>query len=391
MRTQPWKTRTLLTAAAFLSVALLSSTGQRAEASGGEELQSNAVTNVSVSSGASMLPVMKTDADGKVHLAWMDDTDNSEIFYSQWNGEKWSPPTNVSNNETGSLFPSMAVESSGKVHLTWMDGQGEEFDIYYSQRAGTEWSRPLNISDLKGISQRPRIAADSCGTIHVVWYDNVNGFFQLFHCRLERGVWSQPIKTGLVGWYITHDPYLVASPGLAADNRGHVHIVWVDIHDYTQDLFHSCWDGKTWSQPTNISKKPERPREQQIETDAKGNLHITWNDNGVIWYCCREHQSWSEPLRISEIGVESNLPTICVAHNGDIHIAWDAIVSGKPQLLHRRIHGGVCTETKRLTASSGSSVAAVITQEASGTLHLAWMDDTSGNFEIFHRSGLCKE
>ena len=221
-----------------------------------EKRISTKAINVSKSPGNSLMPFVRADDYGNVHLAWMDfSSGNLEILYSMWNGAIWTQPSNVSNSDKSSAFPSVAVDAAGDVHLTWMDGMDGEFDILHSKKTGNKWSSPSRISMLKGVSQLPQLVFDSVGIAHVIWYDNTNGFMQLFHSQLDRERWSEPMNTGLVDWYITHDPSYGLAAGVAADDSSGVHIVWADIYDSTQDLFHSRWDGKSWAPPENITKK----------------------------------------------------------------------------------------------------------------------------------------
>ena len=351
------------------------------------------VTNASNNSGASMFPVSQVDTDGNIHLAWMDDTNNLEILYARSKREKWSRPTNVSNSPTGSLFPSMAIDPSGGVHLAWMEGEGEQFDIYYGHSTPNGWSKPLNLSHAKGISQRPQIAIDSSGTVHIVWFDNIGGFLELFHCRRAGESWTKPANTGLVDWYITHDPGLSRSATLDADHRGQIHLVWVDIDTsdvMQQELFHSRWDGKTWSKPQNASNRrtmPASPKDISADVDVVGNVHLSWEDKTEVWYCRAEGQRWLPAVRISRAGHESGLPALSTAPGGNVHIAWVGETLGPSQLFYRRFNGEAWLETVRLTKSPGNSVGAAMSIGKSGVLHVSWMDDTPGDFEIFHRQG----
>ena len=241
-------------------------------------------------------------------------------------------PENVSNSHAASAYPSIAVNDLGVVHLTWMEGKGDDFEIYYSQLKAKEWSPPRNVSNLKGISQRPQVAIDAAGKVHVVWYDNTGGFFELFHCWRDGATWSKPTNTKLVDWYITHNPGYGMAAGLAADLNGHLHLVWVDIYEHTQDLFHSRWNGESWSKPGIISRNPVRPRELHADADASGNVHLTWEDNGEVWYCHSDGSVWSDPFALSDGVQRSGSPALCLAQNGDVHLAWSGSLFGKVHL-----------------------------------------------------------
>jgi hypothetical protein len=70
-----------------------------------------------------------------------------------------------------------------------------------------------------------------------------------------------------------------------------------------------------------------------------------------------------------------------------IHVVWNDLNPGNYEIFYTRSTdgGGSWAGIKRLTWTSGSSVASAIAVDSSDTLHLIWQDDTQGNFEIYHR------
>ncbi len=334
--------------------------------------------------GEPMLPVIKADSRGRVHLAWMNE--KPEVLYSVSNGSEWSTPANGPHRRRSvrkgdaSAYPSMAVDSSGIVHLAWMEFVGETVDICYSQLSEGKWTTPRNLSGTKGISQRPKIAVDSLGTVHVVWYDNTGGFFQLYHVNGDGMNWSKPANTKLVDWFVTDNPSWSLSPGLAADAYGNIHMVWVDVYDMTQDPFHSCWNGKVWSKPNNISRSPERPREPVIEADSAGNLHVAWQDEGRVFHSDFDGKEWSKPAIVSS----GRLPALGAIPSGGMCITWTGRVGGRTQVFYRQFDRTKWLEAEQVTDTKGTSYAATISIDDLGVAHIAWMDDTPGNIEILY-------
>ncbi len=297
-----------------------------------EQRTSTKAINVSHNPAKSLVPTVEADDRGNVHVAWMDmSSGNPEILYSMWNGVKWAQPSNISSSDKTSAFPSLAVDAMGGVHLAWMEGMRGEFDIFHSKKEEDKWSKPSNLSKSKGIAQRPQLVFDSVGVGHVIWYDNRNGFLQLFHSQFDRETWSVPTNTGLVAWYITHDPSYGLAAGVSADNSSGVHVVWVDIYDSTQDLFHSHWDGKSWSTPENITTKRDvrsRPRRVETDADVAGNLHVTWEDNREVWYSRSDGNEWLKPHLLMGAAHQPRMPAICVAPTGVVHLAWTGFAFG---------------------------------------------------------------
>lgn len=346
-------------------------------------------TNVSNNQGNSMLPISRVDGQGNIHIVWMDNTSgNTEILYSHRTKQSRSKPVKISKGRTPSLFPSMDVTTSGTVHVAWMAGWGDEFDIYHSTLADGVWSAPSNVSNMKGVSQRPFLIIDRSEAAHIIWYDNKDKSFALWHSTRKGRAWSSPAKIDLIRWYITRDPNWVLIPAVTVDSIGNIHVVWVDI-DLSdneckfQCLFHSKWNGTSWTKPKRASKKSHRPREAVIVSRSSGSLHLTWTDRDSVWYSERFKNRWSVPVKISE---HSFMPTMSTCSSGQIHLSW---VDGKArQIFYSRKTINGWTAPVNVSQSTVGSAAPSLTCDKRGAVHLVWMDNTPGNFDIYYRRSL---
>lgn len=352
--------------------------------------------NVSYNSGRSVHPVIRADPMGHLHLAWMDNTSgNFEIFYSTWSGTKWSKTVNISNNETLSLYPAMAIDAKGHVHVTWMDGErADDLDVQHSQLVKSKWSKPKNISNMKGISQRPQIEVDSSGVVHVIWYDNQGGFFELYHCRLVKGEWLEPTNTGLVDWHITHNPRYSRRPAITADHKGGIHLVWVGMEDVPspyalcQNIRHSYWDGNQWANPDNVSRRQSMQgnlEDPVMAADARGTLHVSWEDRAVVWYCHWDGKQWSKSGRVNDKSRKSALPAVCASKSGRVHFAWLNAEQEEPDVYYRELNGLVWSKPVNVTNNEALSLYHSMVIDSRGQVHVTWMDERTGEYEIFHR------
>ena len=71
----------------------------------------------------------------------------TDLYYSDWDGEKWLPPVNLGctvNTPGNESYP--YITSEGKLFFT-SDGQPGEGgkDIFFSHLEGGEWTRPINL------------------------------------------------------------------------------------------------------------------------------------------------------------------------------------------------------------------------------------------------------
>ncbi len=355
-----------------------------------------AAINVSNNSGRSIHPIVAAGQGNDVHLVWMDNSPgNFDIFYSKWDGKSWSVAKNVSDNSTISMYPTIVVDLAGRVHIGWMDGEIDgDLHIMHSQLNESIWTRPENISDTKGVSQRPQIVVDSSGVVHAVWYGNQGGFFEIYHSQFERTEWTKAKNTGLVEWYVTHNPQWTRKPALAAGPENSLHLTWVDIEDVpspyslTQNVLHSRWDGDSWSKPENVSKRKDMQaniEDPGLCVSEQEEIHVVWEDRGKTWYGSHDGKKWSEPVKLSTGGIKSALPAVCCSPAGLLHFTWLGVTEGKPQVYYRQKHKGQWTDAINVSESPSNAFGCALAFEHSGILHMTWVDDSSSEFEIIHR------
>ncbi len=330
-----------------------------------------------------MMPVIGV-AKEEVHVAWMQKSFGSfDIVHSQKNGNNWSVPIQVTNSARKSMFPSMAIDSSGMPHLVWMEGSEERFDIFYSRWNGSRWSKPSNISRTKGASQRPKIAIDSSGIVHVLWYDNTDGFFSLWHVQRSSGQWTDSANTGLVKWYITHDPDLTLTPGLAVDTDGALHVVWVDIDGVRQQLFHSQWNGTAWSKRDRITTSSQRPTELSLAADTSNHLYLVWFDRDDVWFTKSSVDGWLEPMLVSQ---NSALPDIHIDASEEVYLTW----TKGGEILYGRIKGDALSGPVSISRHEKCESPSIST-DAAGKPHIVWMDAGTLHSGIHYRCRLATD
>jgi hypothetical protein len=139
-------------------------------------------------------------ADGTVHVAWMDSTDDDsqegvgeiQVATSNDAGETWSTPVVASVfNEIefrprtsyfrfwASSFPQITSGPEGEIHIAYAgrpsDKPNDDADVYLitSLDDGLTWSRPsvLNDDDTDHAQIFPSIDTSPDGTVHAMWGD----------------------------------------------------------------------------------------------------------------------------------------------------------------------------------------------------------------------------
>jgi len=130
-----------------------------------------------------------------------------------------------------------------------------------------------------------------------------------------------------------------------------------------------------------------------IAVDASGRLHAVWQDNTPgnyeIYYrkSTNGGVSWTTSKRLTWTSGYSGAPAIAVDASGNPHVVWHDNTSGNYEIYHKKsTTGGVSwTTAKRFTTTSGPSQNPDIAVDASGNPHVVWQDNTPGNEEIYYR------
>jgi hypothetical protein len=263
--------------------------------------------NISNNAGYSPCPSLAADDSGRVFVAWHDidiPTDNSDIYFSVYDGSLWSEPQNLTDDPEDSAYPDIAVDSKGHVHLVWMN-YGADIEVYYSEYDGSLWSSWVNISNLVGYSVDPKIALDSQDHPHVVWEERKWGYhvYYTFYDGQEWAV-SEKLSEGEENY----------GPTIALDSRDRVYTMWSKKIDQEMELHWSFYD-TTWSDITVVPSTPGRSAGPQIAVDVRDSLYVTFSgdaeENRDIFYTrrsptgVREQPEEGFPLRYN---LEQNYP-----------------------------------------------------------------------------------
>ena len=157
-------------------------------------------------------------ADGTVHVAWMDSTDDDsqegigeiQVATSTDAGDTWSTPVVASVfNETefrprtnnfrfwASSFPQIASGPEGEVYIAYVgrpsDKPNDDGDVFLTKSldGGATWNRPqvLNDDDTDHVQMFPSIDASPDGTVHAMWGDFRDSVsqsrYQIYYTRSE--------------------------------------------------------------------------------------------------------------------------------------------------------------------------------------------------------------
>ena len=324
-------------------------------------------------------PSIAVDNTGNIHVAWVDETDgiwgtDDEIMYVNYTeASGWSNATLISDGFNGeywndgiSRYPSIAVDTTGKVHVAWVDQTdgiwGTDDEIMYVSNDGTGWSNATIISDdgtywNNESSWGPSIGVDGNNNIHVIWTDNTDGIWgsdvEIMYVSNEGIGWSNAtvISDGFNGEYLNNNNSMRAN--IAISDSNNIHVVWYNSPDlFYMDyniqkiMYTNYTEGIGWSDISIVSDLVRLHNitsdyGPDIAVDSDENVYVVWNDlyddlsydGSEILYSSNTGSDWSDPQLISDDETNWNngaslVPSIAIDPNNNIHMIWEDETDG---------------------------------------------------------------
>lgn len=172
----------------------------------------------------------------------------------------------------GGIQPQVAVTPAGIVHLVYLKGDPKACDIRHTTRRaeGGDWSTPVTVNSeprsaiAAGTIRGAQLALGKDGSVQVIWNGNTGGRKEmmmrapLLHARLQPGAATFTPQQNLMGDTTALD----GGASIAANNNGHVSIVWHAAPAGKQGedarlvyARYSVDDGATFSAPTPLNDK----------------------------------------------------------------------------------------------------------------------------------------
>jgi len=158
-------------------------------------------------------------------------------------------------------------------------------------------------------------------------------------------------------------------------------------------LFFQILNAQTWSPAKRLTYSSGTSFQPAIATDSSNNIHVVWDDdspgNREIFYkrSTDGGATWSAAKRLTYSLGFSMVPAIATDSSNNLHVAWMDDSPGNWEIFYKRSTDGGTTwsPAKRLTYSSGSSYYPDIAIDLSNNINVVWQDDSPGNWEIFYK------
>jgi lysophospholipase L1-like esterase len=106
-----------------------------------------------------LTPEVCLDAEGFPWVVWSAyDGHDYEIWYSSWDGFRWSDESRITDNEgTSDIFPFITFLSNNAPLVTW-SRVDDESHIFLKYKQGENWTTEIKISSKGGLNRNPRMA-----------------------------------------------------------------------------------------------------------------------------------------------------------------------------------------------------------------------------------------
>ncbi|MCR4288041.1 MAG: glycoside hydrolase, partial [Deltaproteobacteria bacterium] len=223
--------------------------------------------------------------------------------------------------------------------------------------------------------------------IHVVWEDSTSGSGEIyFRTSADNGAtWS-------ANKWLTNNTGWSRSPSIAV-NGSNIHVAWHDDTPGNYEIYFktSADNGATWSAAKRLTNNTGWSASPSIAVNGS-NIHVAWQDNTPgnfeIYFKTSADggATWSANKRLTNNTGESRYPSIAI-NGSNIHVAWVDDTPGNFEIyfMTSADNGATWSANKRLTHNTGWSRGHSIAVNGSN-IHVAWMEDTPGNLEIYFKT-----
>jgi hypothetical protein len=188
--------------------------------------------------------------------------------------------------------------------------------------------------------------------------------------------------------------YSSSEPAIASHWSGWLCVFWTEITLAGGEIYYKTGTigGPNWSASKKVSGNSSSPA---VGVDFSGNLHLAWSyyfspGNNEVYYrrSTDGGASWAPSQRLSWTSGSSDYPAIAIFSSGNPVVIWDDETPGKEEIYWKGSWDGGASwgTTQRLTWNAGYSMGPAVAVDA-GNIHLVWMDNSPGNFEVFYKRG----
>ena len=364
------------------------------------------------------VPSLVVDSENNVHVVWesviLGGTLNEhQISYKYWDAlsNSWSSIEIISTESTNGAFtPDIAVDDNNNLHVVWADetnydSSGDDRDIFYKKwNASTStWTTTDVVSTgSSDYSLNPDLSIDSSGNPHVVWVDDYEIFYSYWNDISSSWTSAEQISTAGI--------WSANTPDIDIDISDNIHVAFEQAGSEDMNLHYTMWNASisSWTTSVDISIGIYFDAfNPSIDSDSKGNVHVTWNGNANGAEHNIYYRKWDvvlgDWLAFESISTETSdylqYPSMFVDSFDNVHVSWEDSsnydLCGTDWDIFYKYwdsSNSSWTITEVIsTESTGDSIYSSIGVSKNGVVHISWQDVTdylgaAADEDIFYKT-----
>ncbi len=179
-----------------------------------------------------------------------DPVEISHIFKSEYRSSVWVNPANQFDNISPSGLPAtnpkVAMDDNGNAIITWLQSDTNDLQLFKSEYRSSAWTHPTSLSDNfspdnEGVANND-VAMDNNGNAIIAWRQFDGTKYMTYKSEYRSGVWRHPVSL-LDAISPGINAVVLTGPDVAMDNTGDALILWsqsdAEVAPIFQQVFRS--------------------------------------------------------------------------------------------------------------------------------------------------------
>ena len=268
-------------------------------------------------------PKIAVDSTGEIHAVWLGYNTTLkqwEVYYeySKDDGNTWSKYTLISDSSiTGDVKSlDMTITDKDEIYVFWTKPKSGSYEVYVSvsKDQGVTWSMDT-VSYPDGHNATNVSSSSGGGTVVVIWEElnEKSGTMEIFHSTYDGSSWSGATNDDIISY---PDGNNASSPSLSYSSYDKIyHAVWSEFDDSTgrmQVHYSNSTDGGfKWSSSSNgkdyvLTNSQYDDYEPKISCGPKGDFYAAWRE----WTPLQTKQKGSDEVHFMSVSGNINIPEL---------------------------------------------------------------------------------